>query len=301
MSLGKILFITWVLTCFIFGQTTIVKPFLWEVSKSTQTFYLFGTIHLADPVLQNLPRELKTAIDKSDEVRTELTLDADFPLKSWQLMLRKDHKNLKQILPTALFNRVEKYMYQVNTKFSINPLIASPFQKLKVWALSTLLSGLKNQILYTNMDDIDTIIYLYAQREHKGIEGIETIEEQMAAMDSFTLQEQIKGLEATLDYLEEHPSFLEEMKKYYFKGEEAEIYAFIEKTMSMEDNQEIEKNFMQILLYDRNQRMTERILTLLHTHPSKDYLFAFGVMHFLGKKSILKKLEALGYTIKRIK
>ena len=97
MKLFKLLTLLLTFTIFTTANEGIKYPFLWEVKKGEQTFYLFGTMHLGDPKLQILPKALKETIDKSDEVRTEIPMDASFQMKSAVLMLRSDNKGLQEI------------------------------------------------------------------------------------------------------------------------------------------------------------------------------------------------------------
>jgi len=297
MKLLKILTLLLTLTIFAVANEGIKNPFLWEVKKGEQTFHLFGTMHLGDPKLQTLPAALKVAIDKSDEVRTEIPMDASLQMRSVVLMMRNDSRSLKEIIPKTLYQRTEKYIRQINPQMNL-----VPFDKMKIWALSTIASMLENQLKYPMLQAIDSEIYSYAQSKNKGVGGIETIEEQINAMDKFTLEEQIMGLESTLDYLEQNSDFMEQMKSLYMQGNEKKMMAFIEGTMfKVEKYKKFEKKFMQVLLYDRNVRMAQRIETLLKENQTKRYLFAFGVMHFLGKKSVVEHLESKGYSISRVK
>ena len=297
MKLLKILTLLLTLTIFAVANEGIKNPFLWEVKKGEQTFHLFGTMHLGDPKLQTLPAALKVAIDKSDEVRTEIPMDASLQMRSVVLMMRNDSRSLKEIIPKTLYQRTEKYIKQINPQMNL-----VPFDKMKIWALSTIASMLENQLKYPMLQAIDSEIYSYAQSKNKGVGGIETIEEQINAMDKFTLEEQIMGLESTLDYLEQNSDFMEQMKSLYMQGNEKKMMAFIEGTMfKVEKYKKFEKKFMQVLLYDRNVRMAQRIETLLKENQTKRYLFAFGVMHFLGKKSVVEHLESKGYSISRVK
>ncbi len=296
MKYLKYLILVVCFTLLTWANEGIAKPFLWEVEKGDTQFYLFGTMHLGDPALQILPEELKEAIDKSDEVRTEVPMDASLQMKSVSLMMRSDTKQLKQILSPLLYQRTEAYLATINPQLNL-----IPFEKMKIWALSTVVAMLKNQLKYPTLQAIDAEIYTYAEQKNKGVGGIETVEEQIGAMEKFNLAEQIIGLESTLDYLETNPNFVEEMKNRYKSGDEKVMMVFIENTMfKIEKYKSFEDKFMQVLLYDRNKKMTERIESLVHTSPKKQYLFAFGVMHFLGEKSILSLLQAKGYHIKRV-
>ena len=297
MKLFKLLILLLTLTIVTIANEGIKNPFLWEVKKGEQTFYLFGTMHLGDPKLQVLPPVLKIAIDKSDEIRTEIPMDASFQLNSAALMMRSDEKSLQEIIPTLLYRRIEKYIKQINPKLNLNP-----FDKMKLWALSALVPMLENQLKYPMLQAIDSEIYSYAESKNKGVGGIETIDEQISAMDKFTLEEQIMGLESTLDYLEQNNDFMEEMKDLYMQGDEKKMMAFIEGTMfKIEKYEKFEEKFMKVLLYDRNILMAQRIEALLKEYPAKRYLFAFGVMHFLGKKSVVEHLDGKGYSVSRVK
>jgi uncharacterized protein YbaP (TraB family) len=297
MKLLKILTLLLTFTIFAVANESIKNPFLWEVKKGEQAFYLFGTMHLGDPKLQVLPSALKSAIDKSDEVRTEIPMDVSLQMKSVALMMRSDNKSLQEIIPKALYKRTEKYIKQINPQLNL-----VPFDKMKIWALATVTSMLENQLKYPMLQAIDAEIYAYAQSKGKGVGGIETIEEQISAMDMFSQKEQIMGLESTLDYLEQNNDFMEELKSLYMQGNEEEMMSFIEGTMfKIEKYKSFEEKFMQVLLYDRNIRMAQRIELLLNENPTKRYLFAFGVMHFLGEKSIVEHLEGNGYTVSRVK
>lgn len=297
MKLFKLLTLLLTFAIFTVANESIKNPFLWEVKKGEQTFYLFGTMHLGDPKLQILPAALKVAIDKSDEVQTEIPMDASLQMKSAVLMMRNDNKSLQDIIPKALYQRTENYIKQINPQLNL-----IPFDKMKIWALSTVTAMLENQLKYPMLQAIDSEIYSYAQSKNKGVGGIETIEEQISAMDKFSLNEQIMGLESTLDYLEQNNDFMEEMKSLYMLGDEKKLMAFIEGTMfKIEKYKKFEEKFMQVLLYDRNMRMAQRIEALLKEDPTKRYLFAFGVMHFLGQKSVAEHLEGKGYSVSRVK
>lgn len=297
MKIFKLLTLLFALTVLSLASESIDNPFLWEVKKGEQTFYLFGTMHLGDPKLQILPKALKDAIDKSDEVRTEVPMDVSFQVRSAALMMRHDTKSLQDIIPKPLYQRTENYLKQINPQLNL-----VPFDKMKIWALSAVTTMLEDQLKYPMLEAIDSQIYVYAQKMGKGVGGIETVEEQINAMDTFSLNEQIMGLESTLDYLEEHGDFMEEMKRLYILGDEKKMMAFIEGTMfKNEKYQKFDEKFMQVLLFDRNNVMSQRIESLLQNKPTKRYLFAFGVMHFLGEKSIVEHFEHKGYSVRRVK
>jgi len=279
------------------ANQNIQKPFLWEATKANQHFYLFGTMHLADPKLQQLPKILKSTIDRCDIVRTEIPMDLSTQLKASSMMIRDDNRTLKDTLPPKLYTRAESYLQSINPKLNL-----LPFEKMKIWVVSTILTMLENQLKYPFLKPIDDVIFEYASSQKKDIGGVETVEEQLGVMDSFTIEEQILALESSLDYLDTNKNITQKMKELYMEGDSKKMMSFIESMMfQMPKYKKMEEKFMNLLLYDRNIKMAKRIEKIVSTESKKEALFAFGVMHFLGKKSIIEILQSHGYKIKRVK
>jgi uncharacterized protein YbaP (TraB family) len=296
MKVLKILIVTIGLSLLALANQNIENPFLWEVKKGSQQFYLFGTMHLADPKLQILPNALKRAIDRSTIVRTEVAMDMHTQLKSSSLMRRDDGKRLEEILMPKLYRRVETHIKKINPSMSL-----APFQHMKIWAVSTIVTMLENQLKYPNMRSIDKVIFDYAKSQKKDVDGVETIEGQLGLMDKFTLREQILGLESSLDQLDKKIDATAMMKAYYMEGDTQAMLRFIQSMMfQMPKYRKLEEKFMQILLYNRNIQMARSIEKIVTKKTHQKSLFAFGVMHFLGQKSVIAILKRDGYRVRRV-
>ena len=296
MKILKVFILLLLSTILLLSQGHIQKPFLWKVTKNKQEFYLFGTMHLQVPELQIMPKNLVKIIKNSDEVYTEIPMDITTQLKATALVMRTDNKKLKDILPSELYKEVKWYLYKINPKLNI-----SLFDKMKIWGVSSSLTSLKSQLKYPNMRAIDKIIYDYAKSKGKIVHGIETIEEQLGIMDRFTRTEQIISLETALIQLNEKRDYISELKEHYLKGDSQKLISFIESIMfQIPKYQKLEEKFMTLLLYKRNVIMAQRIDEVLKQDSKKKYLFAFGVMHFLGEKSVIDYLKSYGYRVNRI-
>ncbi len=278
------------------SQGHIDNPFLWKVTKNRQEFYLFGTMHLQVPELQILPKTLVNVIKRSDTVYTEIPMDISTQLHASRLVLRGDKRKLKDIIPPQLYKDIVWYLYKVNPKLSI-----SLFDKMKIWGVSSSLSSLKMQLKYPNLRAIDKVIYDYAKSKRKRVLGIETIDEQLGIMDKFTQQEQIIALEQTLIQLNGKRDYTNELKGFYLNGDSKKLMSFIESMMfQIPKYKGLEEKFMTLLLYQRNLKMAKRIDLIIKNSSKKNYLFAFGVMHFLGKNSVNAYLKSYGYSVVRL-
>ncbi len=278
------------------ATTAIQKPFLWKVSNEKHTFYLFGTMHLGDPRLQTLPSSVQRVIENSDGVYTEIAIDDTLALKSAMLMMRHDKKDLSSIISLKLYNKIDSYLKEINPQLSIDS-----FKTTKIWAISSIVSLIKNQLKYPTLQAVDAIVYKYAQDKNKKVGGVETIESQIAIMDKFSIAEQVMMLESTMGYLQKNKNAIEEMKQLYINGNEKKMLKFILGAMAQDKRyKHLEDKFMDLMLYNRNITMLQQIDSLVQTNPNKSYLFAFGVMHFLGDNSIISYLQCNGYSVRRV-
>jgi uncharacterized protein YbaP (TraB family) len=297
MKLIKIVMALLIVTLVINANETLKHPFLWSIEKEGEaTSYLFGTMHIPDPDLSQLPLSVKRSIDACDVIRTEIDMSLMNQLEASQLMLRSDKKSLKQILPQKLYTRTENYLKSLHPALNLKP-----FNQMKIWALSITLSLLENQLKYPDTTIIDNEVFTYAKNQNKDVGGVETIHQQIVYFDEFTLDEQILLLESTLDFLEQEKDYTQTMKKLYIEGNGEKLITFTNQQFGQDKYKKVEEKFMQVLLYNRNKSMVQSMVTLLKTDTKKGYFFAFGVMHFLDKKSIVEELINHGYTVKRIK
>lgn len=277
------------------AEETLQNPFMWKIEKEKQVSYLFGTIHVPAPEFSTLPLSVTSVINQCDAVRTELDMDTVDPIKMMPLMMRKDPKPLEKILSKALYTRADNVLKGINPALSL-----APFSQMKIWGIAATLLLIEEQMKHLGLIPIDDVVFKYAKKQKKTVGGIETIEEQIGYFDKFTLDEQILFLESTLDYMDEHKEPMKVMKELYIKGDEKALLSFINEQYGDEKYKELETKFMEELLYKRNVIMAERMDTLLKKNRKKSYFFAFGVMHFLDKKSVITSLKEKGYTVKRM-
>jgi len=279
------------------SSDAIKNPFLWHVSKGDTEFYLFGTMHLADPSLQVLPETLGKALERSDAVYTEVSMEPAEQLESTRLMQRTDGRTLQGTLPAPLYQRSAAYLRSLNPALNMQP-----FEKMKLWAFSAILQFLEAQLNHPSLPAIDSVIYQKAKKEGKEVGGIETVEEQLAAMEALSDQEQQLMHEATLDYLEQNREYVEIMQKLYINGDEKALMKYLTSMMFQEEKyRALEARFLQLILYERNRRMAQRIIEKVSENPKKVYLFAFGAMHFLDKDSVIVLLEKEGFEVVRVR
>lgn len=84
---------------------------LWKVSKgSKQPSYVFGTIHVSDPRITNLPEPVESALNNSDIFRDGSLATPEETLALSQMMFYADGTMLKHYLDDELFQRIAKVL-----------------------------------------------------------------------------------------------------------------------------------------------------------------------------------------------
>jgi uncharacterized protein YbaP (TraB family) len=274
-------------------KKTVAKPFLWKIEGKTKPSFLYGTIHLPSPKVLRLPKVVEEAMGQSDAVYTELAFDPSLQAKVMQFVTLPGGKKLNDVLSDEVYKRAEKYM-------AAKGLPLWQMAQFKPWFLVSQLSLLEYRAeLMRGLQPLDQMLYTKAKKAKKEVGGLETLKEQVDALDTL---EPNRFLGRTLDGLEKAAKTGKrasaELLEAYLTGETKKLLEIQEKELDP-DNAEDQK-FMKLLVNDRNVRMADRIQEKLKKSPGKSYFFAVGVLHYPGEKGILALLKAKGLKIKRL-
>ncbi len=257
---------------------------LWRVEKpGNDPSYLFATVHSEDRRVLDLPGLVRERLDAAAVVVIEAQVDSATSLQSMQAMLFTEGTRLSDVLPTGLYERAVAAMQSKGYPELVVDL-------MKPWAISVILS-IPSPKTGTFLD-----IYLMneARRQGKAVGGLETVAEQLEAMNGFSVEEQTSILEATLDHLAELEDLHERLIRAYLDRDLEKLVQISEETMGL-TSQTIAKKFTQTLLVERNQRMVQR----METYLTKGNAFvAVGALHLPDQTGILALLEKKGYRIR---
>lgn len=275
------------------------RPFLWKVEAAgAKPSYLFGSIHIPSPSVTNLAPAVGRALQAADAVYCEIAFDDATVAKVAQASMGAKTP-LSQALPPELYARAEAELRRVVPGFKLAAL-----EKAEIWAVGLTLAMLEYQVRYPRVEPLDLQLYRGAQAAGKATGGLETADEQLAAMNSFTPAEQVDMLKAALDDLEamrrQGQSPVERLLTAYRSGSAEAVDREVERSLRT-CSPELKLRFEQSLLHTRNARMAERIVAAVRAAPDKRFLFVVGAMHGLGQNSVVDLLKKAGAKIERVK
>ena len=271
------------------------KGLLWKIEKDgVSPNYVFGTMHLSDPKITTLPREVKAALAESRSVGVEIVFNVSAMLKAMRLMHNEAGKNLEdQIggkLVQAASAAVEPYGLRPNN-----------IQSMKPWALIAILAMPPDDFRRQQQEDmvLDRVLQDIATRQGKELFGIETVEEQLNVFDSMAISDQVELLRSTLMGLPLMATMFEEMKRLYLERDLGGLLILSNESLPVTNGKEAETvaRFMDALVTQRNQKMVERVAPRME---KGGVFMAVGALHLPGHMGVLNLLSEEGYQVSRV-
>jgi uncharacterized protein YbaP (TraB family) len=138
---------------------------------------------------------------------------------------------------------------------------------------------------------LDMDFFQKAKKKKKKVIGIEKLEEQLAAVDSMTLEEQADMIIDGLKDWDKSKKLYNDMTRTYLKQD-------IKEMMLMMKDTTLPKAFETSLIIDRNKVMAYRIDKIVNDQPTFN---AVGAGHLHGDEGVIALLRKKGYTLKPVK
>jgi len=257
---------------------------LWKVSKEgRQPSYVFGTIHVSDPRITNLPETVETALKNSDIFVMEVLPTPEEALSLAQMMFYADGTTLKDYLDDDLFNRIAKVL----SNFQL-PIEA--VSVMRPWAAFLLMNYPAD-----NTMPLDLVLFEIAMSQGARTIGLETLSEQGAVFSEMSLDDQFRLLLDTVCNYDLVMQDIEEMKRLYLKKD---LNGLLNAgTQHAYADEPVYKELNKRLLADRNKIMADRMQAVLQ---EGDAFIAIGALHLPGNEGVIDRLSQQGYKITAI-
>lgn len=272
------------------------KPLLWRIEGSKPS-YVLGTIHLSNPAVAKIDPSVDEAIAASDVVLTEIPFDAQTLAAAAKDMFLPDGAKLADVLPEDLHREIGAELERILPSFGPGAI-----ERMKIIYATVMLCMLEDQLKHPRSAPLDKRIEKRAAALGKKTGGLETIAEQVAALNAFTTGEQTTMLRDALRLIREKRKVgtdpITELVVAYRSGDLAAVDTVVNEQMRSTDKAVSEK-FIRVLLTERNHRMVERAIAKMKAEPDKAFFFAVGAGHLLGEEGVLRLLEKAGFKVVR--
>ncbi len=263
------------------------KSLLWEISGNglKQPSYLYGTIHAICEKDFILTAATQKAFAQSQQLYLEIDMDDPSLMGEIQKsMFMTDGTTLKKLLSESDYKKVATFFKDsLQTNIDMIPTI-------KPFALSSLTMS---KLLNCPMKSYEAVFTSMATEQQKQILGLESVQEQMGAIDKMGYAKQAQVM--LVKMVDEWNKGKEEFKSLINAYKQQDLNALLH---IMLQSSSMDAAFQQDMLVTRNLSWIPRIKTFIAEKPS---FIAVGAGHLGGKEGVIALLKAQGYTLKPVK
>jgi uncharacterized protein len=266
-----------------------INGLLYKISGKSlaKPSYLYGTIHIICPDDMFAMDKLSTYFDQTDGLILELDMDNAEVMKKMATALNMpEGKNLKELLTPEKYAKVDEMFKTV---------LGVPVDALKAFnpmGLSLIISTSPKSIGCPTPASYEGKFMEMATKAKRDVDGLESIEVQMATLAKTPIEKQAEGLyKLAVDPQEGFKQFKNLVAAY--KLQDAEKLFETMTKLSAEDPEA-----MKNLLDERNADWIPKIETAI---AEKSRFIAVGGGHLGGKNGVVKLLRKQGYTVTAIK
>ncbi len=280
------------------GRTLNGNALLWKIEKGEDdpVSYLFGTMHLSDERLLDVPDEVLNALNGAEIVALENldVLDSSVTKQRMkeitELWKFQDGKSLRDYMSEEEL----ELLRQAARRFKVGFF---KMLKYKPWMVMSMITTSKCERLRKSKGQpfLDKAIGARAQRINADLVGLETLREQLAAMDSMSMKSQVAYLVGAAHLASRSEDSLETMIQLYLQRRIGAIqpmfsyYSSDAKTLKTAYSE-----FQTHLIDKRNIVMRDRSLPLLEKGSS---FIAVGALHLPGQMGLVNLIREAGYTV----
>lgn len=261
------------------------KGLLWEVSGNglKQPAYLFGTVHLYDTTLYELPQMPAGLIDKVDKVYFEMDYSKLDQAEMMAAMVIKDSTQyLNKLLDTTSIASLKR----LSAKSPMLKMLGTKIYAIKPLILMSWISAGS-----TKAAVVDIELFKIMMARQKPVGGLETAKDQMAAIDAVPLPKQADMLKKALDEKFSLDQQISKLTEVYARQELDDVMTVLN------DNIPVDASFDDAIRLKRNRTMADKIDSIFHTaHP----LIAVGAGHFGNSDGLIALLQDKGYKVKSV-
>lgn len=269
------------------------QALLWKVSDADNSVYLLGSFHLLKQDDYPLPKEIDAAFEDAESLVFEVDpreMTAPDTMATIQKYAAYDAgKSLSTVLPKTTHDKLGNLM-------SASGGSVQALEQSEPWMVSlSLLLGITNALGFKADLGMDRHLMARAAEAGKPTAGLETIDDQMKAMDSVPHAEQAQGLEEFLEDPKQAVQQLQDMHDWWRAGDVARLDSDMRAEMARKSPESY-----RLLDVERNKAWLPKVEARFKDSKADDTLVVVGSLHLLGADGLVEKLRAKGYAVERV-
>lgn len=280
------------LVCSMQLQAAQDKTFFWKATSEKTTVYLLGSIHFADDSFYPLRSIINDSFTESDHLVVEVDVTR-IDLQSLGQFIAKhgsyhNGDDVSRHVSTQTYQRLRDALHKLGIPISLVANKKPSFIVLDITGVLLTRMGLSMH------KGIDLNFIEQAHATGKNIVELESMQQQLNMFATLPFGESL--LKDTLDNIAHAEREFKMLADAWKQGDEQVL---VEQMID-----EPEANYVgydkinQVLLYERNDNMVEKIRAYLQTDES--WFVVVGAGHLVGERGIVRQLEKAGFKVERL-
>lgn len=263
------------------AQKKPVSSLLWKISGKglKQPSYIFGTFHLMCKSDFAITPALESKLKSCKQFYGELDMDDPGMQLSLMSKMRLPNNSLNEFMGESTYKAVSDSFRNITGI----PLMMfnqfSPFVPMSMLAMSSITCKDKVQP--------EMAFVMMAKESKLAIAGLETIDDQINAINAEPLDSQVKAFKESVLKYDSVKQMMVKMSAVYKQRNIEKLYRFI-----MDNGGS--SNFETAMLVNRNNKWIPVMKKAMTAMPS---FFAVGAGHLGGKQGVIALLKKEGYTL----
>jgi uncharacterized protein YbaP (TraB family) len=274
------------------GELPYGQGLLWKLERpGLAPSYLFGTIHITDQRVLDLPPEVERAFGATGSATFEVIMTDELRTRLARAMVLGDGRTLDTILSPELFRDA----VMAGARYGLGP---EQLKYFKPWALAMFFSVPQAELARsaTGRVPLDQWLQNQARAQGKPVYALETGDEQIALFNELSEADQLAMLESAIRDNAEIEALFEDMTARYLARDIGGIHSQM-MLQSKSMNEQLIKLFLLRFNEARNRTMAARLAERLAEGGA---FVAIGALHLPGETGLVSLLAAQGYRVERV-
>lgn len=263
---------------------------LWRVAGEANSIYLLGSVHLLREQDHPLPKVVDDAYADAEVLVMELDMD-DLDPAYTQAAFNKagvmtDGTTLRDLMGEELYAQAEEAAAVIDIPLDMLAQSEPWLAAITVELMMLYRSGFNPSL------GVEMTMTMRAAADNKPIEGLETVDEQLAFLDGLPLEAQREMLLQTLVESATLSESIDDVIDAWHTGDTAALERDLLSTI------EEQPELNEALITNRNRRWADEIATWLD--DDRDYLVVVGALHLVGDEGVPSLLADRGIGIHQL-
>lgn len=285
----KKLFLFLFLLGFVAGHAQY-NSLLWKISGNglKKPSFLYGTMHTSDSRVFAFSDSVMPYFATTKAYAMELDPKEAFNMSLISKLMMGKGYSLKKMIPEHEYHVLDSIVkkeigFSVSLFDNVAPVFTMTIFETSGMGLGDSSEG-KKEVL-------DMYFYKQAKKKKKKIIGIETVDEQLSALNALSYEEQADMMVKEIRSFEENKTEGTDVLKFYLAQN-------LDSLSANDADAQMPEKFYKALITDRNIRMANRISDFIQEQPT---FIAVGALHLPQAVGVIELLRKKGFTVEAVR